>query len=95
MTYDATTLMVLQAELRGILPVQDCAFMPLQQSAQRWSSKLKQACAVCNSLNMVNKYTVAGIDMERALFQAVEARFLVCLLQQSTSCKYHTLFMSS
>ena len=33
---------------------------------------------------MVNKAAVAGLDMERALFKAVEARFLVRLL---SGCK--------
>ena len=67
----------MQAELHGILPVRNTCFEPLQQSAVHWSNTLKQAAAVCNSLTMVNKRTVAGFDVERELFKAVEARFLV------------------
>ena len=66
-----------QAELHGVLPVQSSEFQALQQSALRWPNRLTQAVAVCNSLNMVGKHTVAGVDMERALFKAVEARFMV------------------
>ena len=68
---------VVQAELHGVLPVHKCRFEPLQKSAFRWSNRLKQAVAVCNSLTYVNKGTVAGADMERSMFKAVEARFLV------------------
>ena len=68
---------MLQAHLHGVLPVHRAAFTSLQQSALRWSNRLKQACAVCHSLNMVSKSVVAGVDMERALFKAVEAHFLV------------------
>ena len=68
---------MLQAHLHGVLPVHQADLTSLQQSALRWSNRLKQACAVCHSLNMVNKSVVAGVDMERALFMAVEARFLV------------------
>ena len=67
----------LQAHLHGILPVNNGVFGPLQQCALRWSNRLKQLCAVCNGLNMINKHVVAGVDLERALFEAVEARFLV------------------
>lgn len=66
-----------QAELHGILPVKSNRFEPLQQTAVHWSNTLKQAAAVCNSLTLVNKHTVAGFDVERSLFKAVEARFLV------------------
>ena len=69
---------VLQTELAGVLPVHKGEFQPIQQSALRWSNRLKQAVAVCNSLTMVNKNTVGGVDMERSMFKAVEARFLVC-----------------
>ena len=51
----------------------------MQQNALRWSNRLKQACATCNSLNMVSKTAVAGVDVERTLFKLVEARFLVGL----------------
>lgn len=57
-------------------------FQSLQQNALHWSNRLKQAFAVCNSLNMVSKTAVAGVDMERSLFKLVEARFLVGLFFQ-------------
>ena len=69
----------LQANLHGVLPVHQGSFASLQQNALRWSNRLKQACAVCHSLSMVGKTSVAGLDVERALFKAVEARFLVNL----------------
>ena len=70
-----------QTELAGMIPVHKREFQPIQQSALRWSNRLKQAVAVCNSLTMVNKNTVVGVDMERSIFRAVEARFLVCTHQ--------------
>ena len=70
---------VLQTELAGVLPVHKGEFQPIQQSALRWSNRLKQAVAVCNSLTMVNKNTVVGVNMERSMFKAVEALFLVFL----------------
>jgi len=65
------------------MPVEKGSFHSLQQNALRWSNVLKQACATCNSLNMVSKTAVAGVDVERTLFKLVEARFLVGLLPQS------------
>ena len=73
----AAVCLVLQTELAGVLPVQNGEFQPIQQSALRWSNRLKQAVAVCNSLTMVDKRTVAGVTMEHSMFKAVEARFLV------------------
>ena len=67
-----------QAELHGVLPVHHGQFEPIQKSALHWRNRLRQAVAVCNSLNMVNKHMVVGVDMERTMFKAVEARFLVC-----------------
>lgn len=67
----------LQASLHGVVPVQQGSFGTLQHSALRWSNRLRQACAVCHSLSMVNKASVAGLDVEWDLFKAVEARFLV------------------
>lgn len=78
----------LQADLHGVVPVQQQAFQTLQTRATLWSNKLIQAAAVCNGLTMVNKTTVVGDGMERSLFTAVEARFLVgycCSLQTSHS----------
>ena len=66
-----------QAHLHGVLPVKRGTFMSLQRNALHWTNRLKQGFAVCHSLNMVTKTVVAGLDVERALFKAVEARFLV------------------
>ena len=66
----------LQAELHGVLPVHSGTFEPLQHNAMGWGNRLKYAMAVCNGLACINK-TVVGVDMELAMFRAVEARFLV------------------
>lgn len=68
--------MHVQAELHGVLPVHGGEFQLIQKAALRWPNRLKQAVAVCNSLSMVDKHTVVGVDMERTMFKAVEARFL-------------------
>ncbi len=77
----------MQAKLHGMLPVSNGVFEPLQSSAIRWSNKLRQAAAVCNGLTMINKSTIAGDEVERSLFKAVEARFLV-LVFISTELPY-------
>lgn len=64
--------------MHGVVPVEDAKFGPLQSVANSWSNKLTQAAAACNGLIMINKTTVAGDDLESALFKTVEARFLVC-----------------
>ncbi|DBA94074.1 TPA: hypothetical protein ACH3X1_001722 [Trebouxia sp. C0004] len=75
--FDKTgTLTHSATQLAGVLPVHKREFQAIQQSALRWSNRLKQAVAVCNSLTMVNRNTVVGEDMERRMFKAVEARFL-------------------
>ncbi|KAL0023496.1 hypothetical protein WJX79_002152 [Trebouxia sp. C0005] len=63
------------AALHGVLPVQEGQFESLQQNALRWNNRLRQALAVCNGLSWINK-TLVGVDMERSMFKAVEARFL-------------------
>lgn len=73
----------MQAGLHGVLPVHSGQFELLQQSALRWSNRLKQGVAVCNSLVAINKNTVVGADMERSMFKAVEARFLVSQMCQA------------
>ena len=86
----------MQAELHGVVPVQSGEFLAMQKSALRWPNRLKQAVAVCNSLNMVGRHTVAGVDMERRMFKAVEARFLVSPCSDTSCCKCHRLtFFSS
>lgn len=66
-----------QADLHGVVPVNEAVFGKLEQTAFRWGSRLRQMFAVCHSLNMVSRSTVAGADLERKLFKAVEASFLV------------------
>ena len=66
-----------QANLHGVLPVHKAAFGSLQQSGLQWGNRLKQMFAACHSLNMVGRSAVAGADVERSLFRAVEASFLV------------------
>ncbi len=70
-------LAALQANLHGVLPVHKGTFGSLQQSGLQWGNRLKQMFAACHSLNMVSRSAVAGADMERSLFKAVEASFLV------------------
>lgn len=70
-------LVALQANLHGVLPVHKATFGSLQQGGLQWGNRLKQMFAACHSLNMVTRSAVAGADMERSLFKAVEASFLV------------------
>lgn len=77
MTSHDLLLFLMQAELHGILPASDGQFEGLQQNALRWSSRLRQAAAVCHSLTMVSKTLLAGEPMERSMFKLVEAHFLV------------------
>lgn len=46
-----------QAQLHGVVPVQQHAFQAMQQRAVQWSNRLIQAAAVCHGLTMVNKTT--------------------------------------
>ncbi len=74
---ESEALAALQANLHGVLPVHKATFGSLQQSGLQWGNRLKQMFAACHSLNMVSRSAVAGADMERSLFKAVEASFLV------------------
>ena len=73
----SVNLAALQANLHGVLPVHKGTFGSLQQGGLQWGNRLKQMFAACHSLNMVTRSAVAGADMERSLFKAVEASFLV------------------
>ena len=64
-----------QAELHGVVPVSNGQFGALQQTAVRWSKRLKQAAAVCHGLTMINRSSVIGDAMELSLFKYVEASF--------------------
>ena len=78
-------LLLMQAELHGIMPASDGQFEGLQQNALRWSIRLRQGAAVCHSLTMVNKTLLAGEPMERSMFKLVEAHFLVRTLTSSVN----------
>ena len=69
--------MDVQAELHGVLPVQQKAFVGLQRSGVNWSNRLIQAAAVCNGLTWVNRTAVVGEEAELSLYRLAEARFLV------------------
>ena len=66
-----------QAQFHGVVPVSNGRFGPLQKNTVVWSTRLKQAAAVCHGLTLITKSLVVGDDMERRLFKSVEARFVV------------------
>ena len=74
----------MQVKLHGVIPVEDGCFRSLQQSSVYWNVRLRQAAAVCNGLTWVSKTTLAGDDLERKLFDMVEARFLVSSINHGT-----------
>ena len=49
----------------------------LQRLSVRWPPRLKQAAAVCNSLNLIGRNQVVGDLADKQAFKAVEARFQV------------------
>ena len=67
----------MQAELHGLVPVEQGSFTGLQSIAMRWPNRLKQALAVCNSLTLIGRNQLVGDDADKQAFKAVEARFLV------------------
>ena len=69
--------MCMQPELQGVLPILDGKLGALQRSAVQWPNSLKQCAAICNSLNMISKWQVAGDEADIAAFKACEASFLV------------------
>lgn len=64
-----------------MLPVEHGRFAPLQQMAMRWPPRLKLAVAVCNSLTRISKNQVVGDIADKQAFNAVEARFVVSVLE--------------
>lgn len=60
-----------------MVPVEDGSFSGLQQMAVRWPARLKQAAALCHSLNLIAKHQVVGDLADKQAFKAVEARFQV------------------
>lgn len=78
-----------QAELYGVLPVQQQAFAGLQRSAVKWNNRLIQAAAVCNGLTWVNRTAVVGEEVELSLYRLAEARFLVSLTRKDLHISAH------
>ena len=66
-----------QPEFHGMIPVEGGMLSSCQRTAVRWPVRLKQAAALCHSLNLVTKHQVAGDLADQQAFQAVEAQFLV------------------
>ena len=60
-----------------MVPVEGGSFSGLQQMAVRWPARLKQAAALCHSLNLIAKRQVVGDLADKQAFKAVEARFQV------------------
>ena len=75
-----SAVVLLQANLHGMVEVHRGNFKPLQSNAAYWSSHLKQAVAVCNGLTWVSKTMIVGDDLDRKLFKMIEAHFAVKLL---------------
>ena len=75
--HGTSTSVASQADLHTVLPVNEAAFGPPGTTALQWGNRLRQMFAVCHTLNMVSRSVVAGADLERKLFKAVEASFLV------------------
>lgn len=67
----------LQEGFYGMLPVTRLAVGPLQKFGIHWSRNLRFAAAVCNGLVMKGKTGCIGDALEKSLFQAVEAQFVV------------------
>ena len=86
-----STILCLQPELHGVLPVVHNSFTLLHRDAVEWPDMLKQAVAVCNSLTLMTRTQVVGDLAEKAAFKTVEARFVV-----STACSLsHTFPLNS
>ena len=81
-------MMVLQEGFFGMLPVSKAKFGTLQKFGMGWSRNLKYAGATCNGLVMKGKNSVIGDALEKQLFRAVEAQYVVsrrCLDLPKTS----------
>ncbi len=60
-----------------MLPVNKAQFGTLQKFGMGWSRNLKYAGAACNGLVMQGKTFVVGDALEKQLFRAVEAQYVV------------------
>ena len=83
------TALVMQEGFFGMLPVSKAKFGSLQKFGMGWSRKLKFAGATCNGLVMKGKTSVVGDALEKQLFRAVEAQYVVSLI---ASCQYQRAF---
>ena len=63
-----------------MLPVYKVAFKPPSKYGIHWGRNLKFAAAVCNGLVMKGKKGCIGDTLEKSIFKAVEAEFLVITL---------------
>ena len=61
----------------GVLPVGKGQIGTLQKFGMGWSRNLKFVGAACNGLVMKGKNFVIGDALEKQLFQAVEAQYVV------------------
>lgn len=84
--------LVMQEGFFGMLPVSKAKFGTLQKFGMGWSRNLKFAGATCNGLVMKGKTSVIGDALEKQLFRAVEAQYVVSLI---ASCQsgYHLAFL--
>jgi len=73
----SNSMMVLQEGFFGMLPVSKAKFGTLQKFGMGWSRNLKYAGATCNGLVMKGKNCVIGDALEKQLFHAVEAQYVV------------------
>ncbi len=70
-------MMLLQEGFFGMLPVSKANFGTMQKFGMGWSRNLKYAGATCNGLVMKGKNSVIGDALEKQLFRAVEAQYVV------------------
>ena len=70
-----------------MLPITKAEFGSLQKFGMGWSRNLKFAGAACNGLIMQGKNSLIGDALEKQLFRAVEAQYVVCLAACDAHCK--------
>ncbi len=73
----AVSMLMLQEGFFGMLPVSKAKFGTLQKFGMGWSRNLKYAGATCNGLVLKGKNSVIGDALEKQLFRAVEAQYVV------------------
>ena len=60
----------------------------MQNYDMGWSKSLKIARAVCNGLVMKGKTSVIGDALEKQLFKAVEAQYVVSITARTRPCRF-------